>query len=280
AGANAMLDPDAVGAPEPVDSEVAVLTAAARAATSDLDRARAAVDAGLAALDRYSDAWCLGWFAIAALRVEGDAAAAATKAQRLDEIELAHARAQRIADRWQAAIAALHEQAPFSRVCSLAVAAEMARVAGEDAAVPARAAADAANEISLPYLATYFKIREAEGVLRHGDEPGGTDRLQRARAAARLHGFAGLDRAVATLARNFQLRLGSGRALTENSDELSERELEVLSLLVDGRSNPEIAEALLISRHTARAHVSNLLRKLGTTSRVEAVAEAHRRGLT
>jgi DNA-binding CsgD family transcriptional regulator len=281
--AQARLDPAAVGAPELSDCDLAVMIAAVRAdahaAAGNFAGARVALDRGIDTLERYADPWSLGSFTIAALRVEADAAVAATDAQRLDEIELAHARAQHVTSRWHAAVAELHEQTPLTRVCSLAVAAEMARVTGDDVGAPARAVMDAANEISLPYLATYFRIREAEAVLRRGDEPGGTDRLQRARAAARLHGFAGLDKAVAALARTFQLRLGSGRALAENSDALSERELEVLRLLVDGRSNPEIAEELHISRHTARAHVSNLLRKLGTTSRVEAAAVAHRRGL-
>ena len=60
---------------------------------------------------------------------------------------------------------------------------------------------------------------------------------------------------------------------------LSVRELEVLQLLGLGRSNPEIAEALYVSRATARTHVGNVLAKLGVHSRAEAVAVAHRRGL-
>ncbi|HEY7032469.1 MAG TPA: LuxR C-terminal-related transcriptional regulator [Thermomicrobiales bacterium] len=60
---------------------------------------------------------------------------------------------------------------------------------------------------------------------------------------------------------------------------LSAREIEVLHLLADGRSNPEIAEALFVSRATARTHVGNVLAKLGVHSRGEAVAAAHRLGL-
>jgi DNA-binding NarL/FixJ family response regulator len=53
----------------------------------------------------------------------------------------------------------------------------------------------------------------------------------------------------------------------------------VLHLLADGRSNPQIAEALFISRKTASVHVSNILGKLGVASRGEAAAMAHRLGL-
>jgi DNA-binding NarL/FixJ family response regulator len=60
---------------------------------------------------------------------------------------------------------------------------------------------------------------------------------------------------------------------------LSPRELEVLRLLAAGKTNPEIAEALFISRRTARAHVSNLLLKLGVHHRGEAAALAHSAGL-
>ncbi len=55
---------------------------------------------------------------------------------------------------------------------------------------------------------------------------------------------------------------------------LTQRELEVLALLVQGLNNPEIAERLSVSRSTAKAHVSNILSKLGASSRSMAVAMA------
>jgi DNA-binding CsgD family transcriptional regulator len=57
---------------------------------------------------------------------------------------------------------------------------------------------------------------------------------------------------------------------------LTAREFEVLRLVADGRSNPEIAARLFISAKTASVHVSNILAKLGVASRGEAAAAAHR----
>jgi DNA-binding NarL/FixJ family response regulator len=65
----------------------------------------------------------------------------------------------------------------------------------------------------------------------------------------------------------------------EPAAELTTRELEVLRLLGAGKANKEIAAELSISERTARTHVSNILGKLGLTSRTQAALWAVREGL-
>ena len=71
------------------------------------------------------------------------------------------------------------------------------------------------------------------------------------------------------------------KAATEPAQEegLTSRELEILRLMVHGDTNPDIAEKLFVSRSTVKFHVSNILMKLGTATRTEAVAVAVQRKL-
>lgn len=65
----------------------------------------------------------------------------------------------------------------------------------------------------------------------------------------------------------------------QNIGQLSNRELEVLKLLVDGKSNPEISEILYISLSTTKAHVRSIMNKLAVDDRVQAAVIALRSGL-
>jgi LuxR family transcriptional regulator, maltose regulon positive regulatory protein len=60
---------------------------------------------------------------------------------------------------------------------------------------------------------------------------------------------------------------------------LSARELEVLGLLADGRSNQAIAEELVITLDTVKRHVTHILDKLGAANRTQAVTRARELGL-
>ncbi len=85
-----------------------------------------------------------------------------------------------------------------------------------------------------------------------------------------------MDAAVA-----LAMEVGAGEKAhaTRAVNALSRREIEVLRLLVEGRSNGEIADALYISVRTVRSHVSNILAKLEVRTRAAAVAVALRTGL-
>lgn len=68
-------------------------------------------------------------------------------------------------------------------------------------------------------------------------------------------------------------------ALTSPNINLSKRELEVLKLLVEGQSNPEIAAALYLSPSTVKAHIRSIMNKLAVDDRVQAAVVALRSGL-
>jgi DNA-binding NarL/FixJ family response regulator len=80
------------------------------------------------------------------------------------------------------------------------------------------------------------------------------------------------DTAVAT-------RIIKGRAIADDADILSERELDVLKLMAKGMSNKEIGRALWIGETTVKTHVSHILHKLGQPDRTSAVLAAVKAGL-
>ncbi len=65
----------------------------------------------------------------------------------------------------------------------------------------------------------------------------------------------------------------------DNKAKLTEREQEVLKLLVQGKSNTQIAQELIVSVHTAKAHVCSILQKLCVDDRVQAAVKAIKEGL-
>lgn len=76
-----------------------------------------------------------------------------------------------------------------------------------------------------------------------------------------------------------QLILLTGEETATVGDKLTQREQEVLHLIVEGQTNFEIAQALSLSERTVEFHVSNLLQKLGVRSRVEAAVWAKEHGI-
>ena len=60
----------------------------------------------------------------------------------------------------------------------------------------------------------------------------------------------------------------------DNINLLTKRELKILSLITDGKSNPKIAEELCISIHTVKAHTDSIYKKLGVHNKVQAAVYA------
>lgn len=125
---------------------------------------------------------------------------------------------------------------------------------------------------ALPHVAEALRsrVRLAQVLVSVGRRSEAIEVAAEARSRAEALGASGLvaplDELAATPTR------GDGTALTA-------RELEVLELVAQGRTNGQIATRLYISPKTVSVHVSNLLAKLGAATRGEAAAEARRRGI-
>lgn len=149
----------------------------------------------------------------------------------------------------------------------------------------ARLAPDAAHrwkvatdllEATCPWDAAYAACREAEAIVVSGERP----RQEAAAAVRRAHALATelraepLLREVAELARSARIPLeevrGGGPAHADGRLQgLTPREREVLDHVVAGRTYGEIARALFVSEKTVSSHVSNLLRKTGSSNRYD-----------
>ena len=78
---------------------------------------------------------------------------------------------------------------------------------------------------------------------------------------------------------NIPARQLSRSVFRERHSNLTQREYEVLKLIVDGQSNSDIAKTLTISEHTAKAHVCNIIQKLVVDDRTQAAVKALKEGL-
>jgi DNA-binding NarL/FixJ family response regulator len=145
---------------------------------------------------------------------------------------------------------------------------------------PARVVA-ACRDANEQYLLVYALLRQAEAACMAGDRDGAAPALDEAAELAATLGAEPLLEEARALARRARIKLdGAAPGPGIEAFGLTERELEVLELLAEGRSNPEIAAELFISRKTASVHVSNILGKLRVSGRGEAAALAHRHGLS
>jgi DNA-binding CsgD family transcriptional regulator len=151
------------------------------------------------------------------------------------------------------------------------------------AAEQIRRAAELHRDLDTPFERSQIELRAGIALGRAGDREPALEHLGNAYRIARKLGARPLAaeaaREVSVLGESVSRRLGVRAAADADGAGLSRRELEVVRLLSDGRTNREIAEELVVSRRTVDMHVRNILRKLDCRSRVEAAKRAGEMGL-
>jgi DNA-binding CsgD family transcriptional regulator len=231
------------------------------------------------------------------LRAQADLAERALAGRHPDEEASARAAADAMQDTWrglQAALGPARTPSPEIEAHVATATAERTRLDGASAPADWAAAQTAWDELNMQHHAAYARWRRAEALLAiQGARGEARALLSEAHAACVRMGAAPLRGDIEALARRARIELpepGTPLVPAEEPTQaekpsaaqalgLTARELDVLALLADGRTNRQIAEALYISVKTAGAHVSSILRKLDATTRTQAAGIALRAGL-
>ncbi len=169
---------------------------------------------------------------------------------------------------------------PLGAVWRVEVEAHLARAAGSETGSGWRAAVAGWDELGVVFQAARCRLRLSEALLAEGDRGAAATALADGLTTAESLGARPLADEIRALAARARLPLpGSEPAAGAQTGALTARELDVLQLLVDGRTNDQIGAALFMSPKTASVHVSHILQKLGAANRTEVATLAHRRGL-
>jgi DNA-binding CsgD family transcriptional regulator len=256
-------------------ADLAALDAALAAARGDLAGAAArAGDAFTIAAAADDIVRCLGIAALA-IRFEADGLDAARLTAHRSDPSATRKRAGRIQAAAHAAVTRIAAaggcRSPAISLFETLTGAELNRIPGP--ADPALWEQVAAHKLADPHLAGYARLQQAAGLLARRRRNEATAALQDACQAASRLGAAPMLAEIAALARWGRIQLAAP-APAEPPDPdpngLTPRERHVIRLLGNGLSNAEIARTLYISEKTASVHVSNIMRKLGVTSRLQA----------
>jgi DNA-binding NarL/FixJ family response regulator len=148
-----------------------------------------------------------------------------------------------------------------------------------DAGEPAPAAASALDaaavleEVGAAYYAATARALAGRALAQAAEPDRAAAELSRAAAAFDSFGSArrraAVEQDLRRLGHKIHRRTRPGRADATGVDSLTARELEIAQLVVDRRTNPEIAAALFLSPKTVEAHLRNVFHKLEVSSRVE-----------
>jgi DNA-binding NarL/FixJ family response regulator len=146
---------------------------------------------------------------------------------------------------------------------------------GEPAAAAGKAlsAAAALEEVGNLFDAATTRLLAGRALARAGTPDEAAAELERAASAFESFGSdryrLQAEQALRKLGRPVHRRTRPGKGDGSGIDSLTERELEIARLVVDRKTNPQIAAELFLSSKTVETHLRNTFRKLGVSSRVE-----------
>ena len=174
-----------------------------------------------------------------------------------------------------AEITAADARLPLARAWADRAAAAVALHAGNTASAVERALAsvDAAQGVGAPIESALSRILAGRALARSGESGPAVAELQRAAeafdACGALRFRDSAERELGKLGRRPHRRTRPGVAEGESIATLTERELQVARLVVDRKTNPEIAAELFLSKKTVEHHLRHIFRKMNVSSRVE-----------
>ena len=227
------------------------------------------------------------------LRAQADQAELAQAQRAAADVKEARRRASQLLDTLKTAIgqqgrtaATTHAWMPSYGVQAQA---EYSRLEGQSDPQLWQQAAESWERLQLPYQAAYAHFREGEALLAAKAPRTWVEPVIRAALHTTIAlGALPLQRELELLAKRGRLSLTEQVTAPANPEPspsaiaslgLTRREIEVLVLVAQGRTNRQIGKELFITEKTASLHVSHILAKLGVAGRGEAAAVAHRLGL-
>jgi DNA-binding CsgD family transcriptional regulator/tetratricopeptide (TPR) repeat protein len=229
------------------------------------------------------------------LRSQADLAERARARRRPEEEANARAHADAMQEIWRRLREALgpgRTPSPEIEAHAATAAAERARLDGSPDPACWATAQTAWDALGMAHHAAYARWRRAEALLAiQAGRDEARALLTEAHSACVVMRAEPLRADIEALARRARIELGAAPSADAQEPTspreqsaaaalgLTARELDVLALLADGRTNRQIAEALFISAKTAGVHVSNILRKLDATTRTQAATVALHAGL-
>jgi DNA-binding CsgD family transcriptional regulator len=143
----------------------------------------------------------------------------------------------------------------------------------ERAADQALASASAADAVGAPVETALSRMVAGRALAQAGERERGRTELQQAAAQLERHGcvrhLGAAERELGRLGHRVHRRTAAGKVGGTRIESLTGRELQIADLIVDRKTNPEIAGELFLSQKTVETHLRNIFRKVGVGSRVE-----------